>query len=319
MNAERPKPTRIGVAIAVHNGWGVLEPCLEHLAISEQDAELHIVVFDDGSDDGTGEHLAERFPEVHVVRGDGSFWWTGGTNRAVEVCLAAGCDYVLLLNPDVFVQPRSIACLLEASRTRNDAVCAALVADRADPERVIWAGSRWGQVVPGLPIWTTRYLYRRGSPVDAIPEAPYRTSEVHGRAVLFPVSILRRFGLHDDRSLPHYGADTEYSLHLADGGVPLLIVPDACVTLETETTGLGADRSDAGPWRLDQAAGRYWDHLTDRKTGDQLSVWWTISRRHVPWYASLPTFAFIVGVGSVRFWQRELRHANRSKSNGSPE
>jgi len=319
MSAAPPSQTRIGVAIAVHNGWSVLEPCLERLTASKLDAGLHIVVFDDGSEDGTGERVAERFPEVHVVRGDGTFWWTGGTNRAVEVCLAAGCDYVLLLNPDVFVQPRTIACLLETSRAHGDAVCAAVVADRADPERIIWAGNRWGRVAPGLPIWTVRYLYRRGSPVEDVPEAPYPTSEVHGRAVLFPTAILRRFGLHDDLSLPHYGADTEYSLHLRTGGVPLLVVPDALVTLETATSGIGTGGSEESPWRLDEAANRYWSHLTDRKKGAQLRVWWTIARRHVPWYAGLPTFAFIIGVGSVRFWQRELRHANRRPSSEAAE
>ena len=76
------KPT-VGVAIAVHNGWGVLEPCLTHLLASDFDGDLDIVVFDDGSTDNTREHLRDRFPDVQVVIGDGQFWWTGGTNRAV--------------------------------------------------------------------------------------------------------------------------------------------------------------------------------------------------------------------------------------------
>ena len=141
MTGKRPEPsppaTRIGVAIAVHNSWVVLEECLERLATSEQEAELHIVVFDDGSTDGTREHLSAHFPAVQVVRGDGAFWWTGGTNRAVEVCLAAGCDYILLLNPDVFVEIDTIGRLLDTSRAHGDAVCAPIVADRDDPERVI--------------------------------------------------------------------------------------------------------------------------------------------------------------------------------------
>ena len=91
MKERAQKPSagapRVGVAIAVHNSWGVLVECLERLEQSETRAELFIVVCDDGSTDGTREGLSERFPAVKVVRGDGSLWWTGGTNRAVELCL----------------------------------------------------------------------------------------------------------------------------------------------------------------------------------------------------------------------------------------
>ncbi|MDP6945198.1 MAG: glycosyltransferase family 2 protein [Myxococcota bacterium] len=307
---------RLGVAIAAHNSWGVLEPCLRCLEASVLEADLHVVVFDDGSTDGTRGLLSEHFPSVEVIRGDGDFWWTGGTNRAVERCLQEGCDYVLLLNPDVFVSPEAIANLIATSQAQGEAVCASLVVDRDDPDRVIWAGSSWRPVLSGLPVWTSRYLHRRGASVETLPAEPYETSEVHGRAVLFPAQVLRRFGLHDDHALPHYGADTDYSLHIGQAGVPMFVVPAARASLDTTTTGLGAAHGDAATWRLEGAARRYWRHLTDRKSGRQLYTLWTISRRHVPWYGVVPTYAFGLSVGSLRFWQREVRRARAQKHGG---
>jgi glycosyltransferase involved in cell wall biosynthesis len=279
---------RIGVAIAVHNSWDVLADCLKALNASVTEAELSVVVCDDGSTDGTREELAAQFPSVRVVTGDGSLWWTGGTNRAVELCLVDGCDYVLLLNPDAFVAPGAIQRLLECSTERDDAVCAGLVVDRDAPEHIVWAGSRWGRVVTPLPVWTSRYIYRRGTEVASIPLAPYETSEVHGRGVLFPAAVMRRSGLPDDVG-----------------------------TLETRTSSMGMTGSAGAGWSFRDARSRFQRHLWDRKSGEQMSVWWTISRRHVPWYGALPTFGFIIGLGSFRFWQRELRQARNKTTGGS--
>jgi GT2 family glycosyltransferase len=308
---------RIGVAIAVHNSWDVLADCLKALNASVTEAELSVVVCDDGSTDGTREELAAQFPSVRVVTGDGSLWWTGGTNRAVELCLVDGCDYVLLLNPDAFVAPGAIQRLLECSTERDDAVCAGLVVDRDAPEHIVWAGSRWGRVVTPLPVWTSRYIYRRGTEVASIPLAPYETSEVHGRGVLFPAAVMRRSGLPDDVGMPHLGGDTEYSRHLDSCGVRMFIVPSAIVTLETRTSSMGMTGSAGAGWSFRDARSRFQRHLWDRKSGEQMSVWWTISRRHVPWYGALPTFGFIIGLGSFRFWQRELRQARRKTTGGS--
>lgn len=313
MKERAQKPSagapRVGVAIAVHNSWGVLVECLERLEQSETRAELFIVVCDDGSTDGTREGLSERFPAVRVVRGDGSLWWTGGTNRAVELCLLEGCSHVLLLNPDVFVGSDTIERLIDASQGDEGVVSAALVVDRDAPDEVIWAGSTWGPIFSPLPIWCTRYLYRRGAPVSSLPDAPYPTSEVHGRAVLFPASVLRRFGLHDDADMPHLGGDTEYSLHLGNQGVRMLVVPQAVVTLETRTSSIGVGAPKGDVWSFKAARGRFRAHLWERKSGEQVPVWWVISRRHVPWYGTLPTFGFIMALNSFRFWQRELKAA----------
>ena len=94
-------PQRIGVAIAVHS-WQVLAECLEKLEASETEAELFITRRDDGSTDGTRAAL-ECASQVEVVSGDGSLWWTGGPT-ALLGSPSAGCDLVLLLNPDAFVE-----------------------------------------------------------------------------------------------------------------------------------------------------------------------------------------------------------------------
>ena len=66
---------------------------------------LRIVVVDNGSTDGTAEALAERHPEVLVVRTETNQWISGGLNLGIRQALRAGDDYLLILNNDIEVDP----------------------------------------------------------------------------------------------------------------------------------------------------------------------------------------------------------------------
>jgi GT2 family glycosyltransferase len=295
----------IGVAIAVFNGLEHLRRCLQHVFVSK-DVKLHVVVCDDGSTDGTRAMLASDFPSVHVIRGDGEQWWTGGTNRAVEHCLMSGCDYVLLLNPDVFLAPEALKELLKCSQQASNGVAAALVASEVDKRKVAWAGSRLGKLGPLLPIWVMRYIYSRGTPLSELPDMPFSTDEVHGRGVLVPSSVFRRCGLHDERTWPHYGADCDFSRRLLRQGIPMHVVPAALATLDVENTGLlkTTPESFFQQWK---------GFLTDRKSGNALSTQWNLARHHLPWYGQIPTYLFGLSFSSFLLWQRVRRAKSDAK------
>ncbi|MCB0244145.1 MAG: hypothetical protein KDI12_12090, partial [Anaerolineae bacterium] len=74
-------------------------------------------------------------------------------------------------------------------------------------------------------------------------------------------------------------------------------------TLDTGHSGMAPVAS------LSQAGQGYWNYLTKRKNGEALYTWWVISQRHLPFYAVLPTYAVLIGWGSVRYWQRVLRRS----------
>ncbi|MCB9785450.1 MAG: glycosyltransferase family 2 protein [Deltaproteobacteria bacterium] len=287
----RIRGRKVGAAIAVHNGRDVLERCLRAGAGQWSVA----CVLDDGSTDGTAELLAREFPEVIRVAGDGNQWWTGGTNRAIEACLLAGCDDVLLLNPDVVVLPGAVEALVEAAEREPGCVMASLVLDLDRPSRVWWAGSRFGPLVPGLPVLASRYLYPAGTPADALPEAPYATDEAHGRAVLVPARVFRQHGLFDEGTFPHYGADVDFSMRLRRAGVGIRVVPAARVLLSTSTSGMAP-----GSGGLRARSKKLRRYLREQRHGDAARVWWELLRRHAPAWALLPSYAFILGLNSAR-------------------
>ena len=94
--------TSIAVLMTCHNRVNSTLECLAHLY--EQTAldrvVLSVYLVDDGSSDGTGEQVHERFPDVNVLKGDGSLFWNGGMHRAFGEALKVGFDYYLWLNDD---------------------------------------------------------------------------------------------------------------------------------------------------------------------------------------------------------------------------
>ena len=74
------------VVIPVHGGLPLTVRCLDSLRGCDP-LPVMVVVVDDGSPDDTAAHLATHYPDVQVVAGDGSLWWSGAIN--------AGCDYAI--------------------------------------------------------------------------------------------------------------------------------------------------------------------------------------------------------------------------------
>ena len=282
----------LGVAIAAHNSADVIRDCL----VPFQELEAEVVLFDDGSTDQTAMVATQVLPGIHVLRGDGTAWWAGGTRRAVEYCLSLGCEFVLLLNPDVRLSPEGVTELLHFGETHPGTIAAALVVTDRDGNTIAWAGSRFGSVMRNPFILVHRYIGKRGQPVDVVPKEPYRTDEVHGRGVLVPSSVFQKIGNFDDRVFPHYGADVDFSHRARKAGVPMVILPQVRARLLVENSGMSWQDKHGFLQRLRGI----WLYATSTRHGDALRVNWNIAKRHLPAYAVLPTFTFTIGLNVLR-------------------
>lgn len=100
---------RCTVVVVSYQCRGPLLRCLASLQRQSDVADLHIIVVDNASGDGTVEAVRARFPAVAVVANAGNVGFSKAANQGIAL---ANPGQVLVLNPDTELPPGSlVACL----------------------------------------------------------------------------------------------------------------------------------------------------------------------------------------------------------------
>ncbi len=171
--------------------WNGRDDLLECLASLEKlvPPRPRIIVVDNGSTDGTGETVRERFPEVELVTLPENLGFAGGNNRGIERALAGGAESVCLLNNDTVVDPGFFRELLRAAGEYPRAgIFGARVFYRSRPETV------WSQGISVGKLSGRIYAGHYNRPGRKVPEEPEVVDGVSGAAMLLRTETLRETG-----------------------------------------------------------------------------------------------------------------------------
>lgn len=211
-------PPCVAVLMAIHNRRDLtlraVERCM--LAAGVADVRVHFYIFDDGSTDGSADHLRQRFGDtVSLLDGDGTAYWAKGMSEAEAVARHhSEADFLLWLNDDVSLYDDALKILTEAIRR--------------EPETVVVGAMRQ----PG-----TRQIsysgYKRRSKLHPLRLAMVETLDndlsidtLHGNCVLVPVHLARKLG-GIDGSFSHGWADIDYGLRATSMGISIQLAPQA--------------------------------------------------------------------------------------------
>jgi GT2 family glycosyltransferase len=104
---------RLAVVIVTYNSGAVIGPCLGSLgpALAGLDAPI-VVVADNASSDDTLDQARAALAGVRIVPTGGNLGYSAAINRGQAA--AGPHDFLLVLNPDIVVQPGSIPALMAA-------------------------------------------------------------------------------------------------------------------------------------------------------------------------------------------------------------
>ena len=100
----------ISVVIVNYNGGQLLQRTLRSLYDSTDGLALETFVVDNGSSDGSLEMVRRAFPTVHIIENGANLGFAKANNRALR---RAQGRYLLLLNPDVELQPGAVQVTLD--------------------------------------------------------------------------------------------------------------------------------------------------------------------------------------------------------------
>jgi GT2 family glycosyltransferase len=206
--------------------WNGREDTLACLASLERvpDRPDAVVVVDNASSDGTLEVVAERFPDVHLVRSERNLGFAGGNNLGLQRALELGADHVLVLNNDAEVEPGAIRSLVDEAGRRPEAGSLGSKILFADPPDLVWFAGATFDPRSGYNGRQLGYRERDDGRWDGVRE----TDRACGAAMLVPRPVLERVGGFDD-DLFVYSEDVEWSLRATAAGYRHFVVPDSVV------------------------------------------------------------------------------------------
>jgi len=236
-----------------------------------------IIVVDHGSTDGTSDNIALQFPDIILLKGDKSMWWTAATNVGIRYALNNNASGLLTLNNDTIADPDYIAEMVKAAdKAPANALIGSTFID-VNTREVTYRG----EIVNWLLQTNSENIRLTAEPEDGL--AP--VTHFPGRGLLIPREVFEKTGLFDEKHFPHYMADYEFTLRAAKRGFPLFCAWHAKIGTYPEASG-------AKQLKRSKSIGAYKEHLFGIKGGANLPLFYKFAFRHCPAYA-LPSYLFL--------------------------
>ncbi len=196
--------------------------------MDRENLDVRLFIVDDGSTDGTSEAVSQDFPDVELIRGDGTLHYAGGTNRGIEAALKWNPDFVVTMNDDAVFHEHFLQRLVHTARKHPRSIVGALLLLWTNPHMVFQVGQVWKTLRGGWTIPEHLTAFTVGQ--DA-----FEVECLVGNCVLFPVTAIRENGLMDEKRFPHGWGDAQYLMRMRKAGWTLLVEPKSYVWCEPNT------------------------------------------------------------------------------------
>jgi GT2 family glycosyltransferase len=223
---------RVWICIPVFNRIEFTLKCLA--SIKDQTfKEFCVVLCDHGSSDGTAVRVSNEYPEVILINADSSLWWTGAMNRCVEYVLehSSKGDYILTLNNDTELPENYLDSLTNNAIKYPNSILTSVILD-VRTSKIVTVGYRQNWLIAQSKAVTFEQDHLPGD--ENIAEVTHAS----GRGTLFPIEVFQNLGLFDEKHLPHYGADYDFSHKARNSGFPVYVCRDCGVLSHVDATGM---------------------------------------------------------------------------------
>ena len=238
--------------MTAHNRRDTTLRCLRSLAAqTEVDwSPNHIVLVDDGSNDGTADAAREEFPGITLSRQDsGDLLWAGGMAIGAQIAIENGADSLWMVNDDIEFDTDALARMLRtrdswlATHNKNPWVIGS-TRSPTDGSTTYGGWSRQGRVIVRVHL------------IPA-PETPTLCATTSFNSILIPTDRFRALGGFD-RHFPHLRADHDLGYRATKAGDDLVVIPGHIGTCEPNSPSVWQRPPEPFGERLRDMQSRKW-------------------------------------------------------------
>jgi GT2 family glycosyltransferase len=210
---------KVAVLIASYNRKKFTLRILEQIfSMKPINWTLNVHLCDDGSSDGTSGDVAELFPQVKIVQGDGNWYWAKSMYMA-ERSIDETFDYVLWLNDDISILEGTFESLIASIKLEPKAIFVGQMAS-TDFSKVTYGG----------------LVKKSRHPLNFRPmnfsKVHQRIDTFNGNFVFIPKHACDLIGRIEGR-FRHTLADIDYGLRASKCGIPVFTLPGFIATCES--------------------------------------------------------------------------------------
>ncbi|SFR67001.1 glycosyltransferase family 2 protein [Halogeometricum limi] len=198
--------------------------CLDSLDALDY-PNVRVVVVDNGSTDGSGERLAEEFPEYEFIFNEENLGFAAGNNVGIRRAMERDADYVLLLNNDTVVTEGFLRPLVETAESGDRVAAVGGVNRYYHSDGIHNAGVRFPLALGGKTMLWDR---PRG-------EEPYESDYVPSCLVLLSAEFIEQ---HDVLCEDYFIGmeDTDLAWQARQNGWKVLVDPRSVIYHKTGMT-----------------------------------------------------------------------------------
>jgi len=221
----------LSIIILNYKSKNLVRNCLRALFESETDFPFEVIVADNNSNDGVGAMIKENFPQARFFQSGENRGMGAGNNFAVR---QATGKYILIVNPDIFVFPDSIAKLVRYAEANADV--GVLSPQLLNPDRTLQHTCyRWHKLL--TPLYRRTFLgnfdfaqneVSRFLMLDKNHGEIFEADWIQGSCLLIPKKVFDQVNGFDERFFMYF-EDTDLCRRIKNSNYKTIYFPEAQV------------------------------------------------------------------------------------------
>ncbi|MEO1196674.1 MAG: glycosyltransferase family 2 protein [Pseudomonadota bacterium] len=242
MSASSNSKPSVACVVITYNRDDFIQTCITSLLASRSDTlDVSVTVINNGSPDNTAEVLATYPPQdVTAVTNAQNMSLSQALNDGIDLGLATGADYMILLNDDTEMRPGALEEMVAVCAEVGGSIVTPLQINYREPDALDHIMLKHVQNTPDL---VTDAVYHRAV------KRYYPQDGMIGAAVLAACDTFKKVG-YFDLMFPFYGSDDDYFVRAKRLGVPLILATQAhMLHMHGRLATTAAKSTNRGEWQ----------------------------------------------------------------------
>ena len=232
--------------------------CIESLS-KQTYSNLQILVVDNGSEDGSPQIIAAKFPSVTQINLPENLGFSRGINAGISHALTSGADYLFIINNDTILDSSCIETLVSSTK-ENTGILAPIIYYRSQPDKIWSIGGKLSPLTLDMHTHTTI----QWTQVD-LPES-LDQDFVTGCGMFIPRKTFDEIGFFDEKYFLYY-EDIDFCHSVRSAGFKIVAIKQAKMWHKVALSSGGLDSPNERYWsarsgiRYFRKHARVWQYL----------------------------------------------------------